>query len=79
LEANLLGVTPPERYVGGAVKLIALTESCPKTATYRSRRCGRWQPDAVGRHDFNLKIDIGSYRGPPTPAFRRQYFWKGKP
>jgi hypothetical protein len=38
----------------------ALTERCPKTATYRSRRFLEWQPDAVGRHDLNLKIDVGN-------------------
>jgi hypothetical protein len=27
-----------------------------------------WQPDAVGRHDFNLEIDVGSY--PPQRHWR---------
>jgi glyoxylase-like metal-dependent hydrolase (beta-lactamase superfamily II) len=43
-----------------------------KTATVRSLRFKeKWQPDAVGRHDFNLEIDVGSYHG-------RQPRWRSR-
>jgi hypothetical protein len=41
-----------------AVKQDYLTESCPKTVTYRSLRFLPRQPDALGRRDFNLKNNL---------------------
>jgi hypothetical protein len=47
-----------------------LTESCPKTATCRGLRFGKWQPDAVGGHDFQSEIrDRFISPEPPAPAF----------
>jgi hypothetical protein len=38
----------------------------------------KWQPDAVGGHDFNLKIDVGS-TGTIGAGFSIQHFGKGPP
>jgi hypothetical protein len=37
---------------------LACPKRCPKTATYRSLRSSNRQPGAIGRHNFDLKIDI---------------------
>jgi hypothetical protein len=49
-----------------------LTESCPKTATYRGRVFGIWQPDAVGGRFFKLKIELVRTAGAIGAGIRRQ-------
>src|SRR5271169_6160238 len=58
--ALLLPVPQIQRY-GQAV---TCPKSCPKTATYRCRRCLTIGGlGAIGGHNSNLKIDLAFYRG----------------
>jgi hypothetical protein len=65
----VLSYAPETLYAVGRSSLIALTESCPKTATSRSLRLLKWQPDAVGRHDLNLRVQYSF-----EPQCRRHRF-----
>jgi hypothetical protein len=51
-----------------AVKRIILTESCPKDGDVpRSPLVKKWQPDAVGGHDFESENLDSYHRNSPRP------------
>jgi hypothetical protein len=59
---------------------MALTESCLKNADIpNSPFFSKWQPDAVGRHDFKLKIEFGRITAATGAGIRRQAFLGGTP
>jgi hypothetical protein len=45
------------------VKQWLVVAAAQKTVTYRSLRSSNSSPGAIGRHNFDLKIDGRSYRG----------------